>query len=231
MAGESLVRSLRDQLVENLRTDILSGRYKEGDAIRQDEVVARYQVSRTPVREALIELEKEGLLIRIPNCGMRVARQAPDAVHDLLIPLRRTVETYAVRRCYSTLTEQDFQAWESILERMRTACEKRDCIALGEADIAFHRFLVDRTGEQSLSKIWAAIAGQVRAYFLKYHLAYEDLMVIYREHAAIIEMFRSGNEQASIELLASRIGDPASDSLYKDLVRLKTCVGRTAQSA
>src|SRR3954470_14923951 len=93
MQNAVLVRGLRDQLVGSLRTDIFSGRYKEGDAVRQEEVVARYQVSRTPVREALIELEKEGLLVRIPNCGMRVARQAPDSVHDLLIPLRRTVET------------------------------------------------------------------------------------------------------------------------------------------
>jgi DNA-binding GntR family transcriptional regulator len=119
MRTTGFVRGLRSQLVDSLRADILAGFYKEGDAIRQQEVVARYQVSRTPVREALIELENEGLLVSIPNRGMRVARQAPDSVHELLIPLRRTVETYAVRLFYGTLNDDDFKAWEVILERMR----------------------------------------------------------------------------------------------------------------
>src|SRR5262245_10168600 len=179
MRRTPLVRGLRDQLVDQLRSDVLSGRYKEGDAIRQEEVVTRYKVSRTPVREALIELENEGLLVHTPNCGMRVAQQAPDSVHELLIPLRRTIESYAVRLCYADLDEEFFHGWEEILERMRDACKRKDCVALGEADIAFHRHLVDRAGEPSLSKIWSAILGQVRAYFLKYHLRYKELMLIY----------------------------------------------------
>lgn len=230
MATIGLVRGLRDQLIDSLRTDVLSGRYKEGEAIRQEEVVARYQVSRTPVREAFIELENEGLLVRIPNCGMRVARQAPDSVHELLIPLRRTIETYALRLCYATLTEDDFKGWDAILERMRTACERGDCVALGEADIAFHRFLVERAREPSLMKIWTTLVGQIRDYFLRYHLNYKDLMVVYREHAAIVETFRRGDEQASAMFLAARIGDPASETLFRDLLRL-TKPGSDAESA
>jgi DNA-binding GntR family transcriptional regulator len=219
MKNAGFVRGLRGQLVESLRADVLTGRYREGDAIRQEEVVARYQVSRTPVREALIELEKEGLLVRIPNCGMRVARQAPDSVHEFLIPLRRVIETYALRLCYASLNEDDFRGWDAILERMRKACELRDCVEIGEADIAFHRFLVHRAGEPAVMKIWESIVGQVRAYFLRYHLNYKDLMIIYREHAAIVDTFRRGDEQASIEFLASRIGDPASETLFHDLLR------------
>ncbi|MEX0642557.1 MAG: GntR family transcriptional regulator [Pirellulales bacterium] len=216
--------------MDSLRAEVLSGRYQEGEAIRQEEVVARYKVSRTPVREALIELENEGLLVRIPNCGMRVARQAPDSVHELLIPLRRTIETYALRLCFATLNEEDFKGWDVILERMRKACEQGDYVALSDADIAFHRFLVDRAGEPSLSKIWSTLVGQIRAYFLKYLRNYKDLMIVHREHSAMVEMFRSGDEQASIEFLASRIGDPASETLFKDLVRL-TDTERDSKSA
>lgn len=219
MAKARLIRGLRDQLVDNLRADILTGRYLEGDAIRQEEVVARYQVSRTPVREALIELENEGLLVHTPNCGMRVARQPPDSVHELLIPLRRTIETYAARLSFASLDEDFFRGWEAILERMRAACEQKDCVALGEADIAFHRHLVDRAGEPSLSRIWEAILTQVRAYFLKYHLKYKDVMIIHREHTAIMETFRRGDEQTAIEFLAARIGDPESETLFRDLLR------------
>jgi DNA-binding GntR family transcriptional regulator len=90
--------------------------------------------------------------------------------------------------------------------------------------------LVDRAGEPSLSKIWTTLIGQFRAYFLQYHLRYKDLMIVYREHAAIVETFRRGDKQASIDFLAARIGDPASETLFKDLLRL-TNPGGDAQSA
>jgi DNA-binding GntR family transcriptional regulator len=135
-----------------------------------------------------------------------------------------------LRVCFASLNDDDFKNWDAILERMRIACEQRDCVALGEADVAFHRFLVDRAGEPALSKIWGTIVGQVRAYFLRYHLNYKDLMIVYREHAEIIETFRRGDMQASIEFLAGRIGDPASDGLFKDLLRV-TNARRNVQSA
>lgn len=221
MATTDLVRGLRDQLVNNLRSDVLSGFYKPGDAIRQEEVVARYQVSRTPVREALIELENEGLLVRLPNRGTRVAQQVPDSIHELLIPIRRIVETYALRICFSNLTEKDFANWDEILERMKLACEASDYAALVQEDIAFHRYLVERAGEPSLLKIWSTIVGQMRDYFLRSHKEYKDLMSVYREHAAIAKTFQQGDEQAAIEYLASRIGDPASDAMFEDLLRLR----------
>jgi DNA-binding GntR family transcriptional regulator len=55
---------------------------------------------------------------------MRVARQAPDSVHELLIPLRRTIESYAVRLSFANLDEEFFRGWEEILERMHDACQR-----------------------------------------------------------------------------------------------------------
>jgi len=206
--SKPLVRGLRDQLVNNLRNDILTGTYQPGDAIRQEDVVARYQVSRTPVREALIQLEQEGLVTTIPNCGARVAPQAPDSIHGLLIPIRRVIEVFALRSCFDSLNDQDFKKWKSILVDMRKACKQKDYLALAEQDIAFHRSIIERAKEPSLLRIWSTIVGQVQTYFLRSYHQYSDLMDMYHEHVAILAMFRSGNCDAAAAFLANRIGEP-----------------------
>lgn len=220
MPTKPIVRGLRDQLVDNLRNDVLTGHYKEGDPIRQDEVVARYRVSRTPVREALLQLAHEGLVTTVPNCGAHVAKQAPDDIRAFLIPIRRVIEIHALRICFNRLTADDFQQWDEILGAMREACELRDFAALAEHDIAFHRWLIELADEPALMKIWSAVVGQVRAHFLKSHLAYADLMDVYREHAAIVATFRTSDLETAVGYFARRIGDVDLETTAKDLLTL-----------
>lgn len=218
MPAKPIVRGLKDQLVDRLRNDVLTGHYLVGEPIRQDEVVARYNVSRTPVREALVQLAQEGLVTSIPNRGVRVAQHAPEPIQELLVPIRRIVEVYALRLCFDSFGEEDFKEWDSIVEQMRLACEKRDLPAVAEHDIAFHRFLIMRAGEPSLEKIWSTIVGQVREHFRRSHAEYDDLNDVYREHAAIVETFRNRDLEAAVRYFAHRIGDTDKDAMFEDLL-------------
>lgn len=220
MPSNGLVRGLRNQLVDMLREDVLSGRYKVGEAIRQQEVVARYRVSRTPVREALIQLEQEGLVVLSPNCGARVAEQAPDALHDLLIPMRRVLELFALRKGFAKLSDAQFARWYELLQRMREACKNRDHGALASEDIAFHRSIIELAEEPALLKIWSTLVTQVRSHFLQSYAQDEDLMKIYREHAEIVEVFRRGDLAESVRHLGQRIGEPDGGKVITDLLRM-----------
>jgi DNA-binding GntR family transcriptional regulator len=212
MASRQIVRGLRDQLVDHLRNDVLTGRYKEGDPIRQSEVVARYGVSRTPVREALIQLAHEGLVTTVPNCGAHVAKQAPDAIRDFLIPIRQTIEVYALRVCFDELCEDDFRRWDQILEDMRAARERGDHAGVAEHEIAFHRSLIEMAGDPSLMTIWSMIVGQLRGNFQRAHAEYDDLKDIYLEHVAIVSTFRAEDKEAAVALFAQCFGDKGSNS-------------------
>ncbi|UUO04380.1 GntR family transcriptional regulator [Blastopirellula sp. J2-11] len=199
-----------------MRNDVLNGFYKPGEAIRQEEVVARYQVSRTPVREALIHLEQEGLVVTTPNCGARVASQASDAIHGLLNPIRRTIEAHALRSYFDDLTEVDFHDWEQILDEMKNACVRREMSAIAEHDVAFHRSIIERANEPRLVKIWQTLVSQIQCYFLQSHAEYSDLMDIYREHKAILGVMRQGDRDAAVNYLADRIGDPIAEMVDQD---------------
>ena len=200
-----LVRGLRDQIVDQLRNDVFSGRLTPGERLSETSLVDRFRVSRTPIREALQQLTQEGLLEAKPNCGVRVALEACDTLHALVIPIRRTIETFALRSCFDEINDDDFARWEEILDRMAEACRERNFSAIAELDLAFHRSIIQRAGIRDLETIWLAIVARVRSHFLRSHRDYVEPMDIRDEHASIVEAIRSRDVDAAVEVLGANI--------------------------
>lgn len=206
MQVDVLARSLRSQIADRLRDDVLCGRIESGRFLRQEELVSRFGVSHTPVREALIQLTNEGLLEAIPNTGVKVRGQPPDHIREFLTPMRRSIEVYALRLCFDDLNAADFQLWDSILDNLQVACQQRDYAAMAEQEIAFHRSVVRRANEPTLVNLWSAVLSQFVAYVHHWHLLYADPMDNFREHKQIVDLFRTGDKEASIILYSTMIG-------------------------
>jgi len=205
MATTTLIRGLREQIVEQLREDILSERLPEGTPLRETELSRRFGVSRGPVREALQQLTFEGVLIATANRGVRVAPSAPESIRELVVPIRRTIESFALKSIFPELTDDDFAAWEGILEQLKIACAGRDYAAIAEHDIALHRSLLARAQQPDLLAIWSVLVARVRHHFRRGHLRYENPMEIYQEHRRLIDTFRRGDLEASIKALEENI--------------------------
>jgi DNA-binding GntR family transcriptional regulator len=205
MVSQPLVRSLGEQIAGRLRQDIMTGKLKADESLREVQLAERFQVSRGPVREALLELTKEGLLIAQGRGGVKVAPPAPDAIQELVLPIRRTVETYALRLFFDDLNEADFAAWDAILGRMRAACAQGDLAGIAEQDIALHRSFLERAGEPSLLVIWTTVVASMRSYFFVAVKEYADLMEIYDDHARLIAVFREKDEIRAVRALEKHI--------------------------
>jgi len=204
MSSTPLVFSLREQIAERIRNDVLCGRLAEGEPLTEAKLVERFGVSRTPIREALQQLTHEGLLEGRPNAGLKVARRPPDAIRELVVPIRRRVETFALRSFFSQITEEDFERWEKILKDLRAACEAGDYAAIAEHDIEFHRSIIRRAEQRDLESIWNSLVARVRSHFWETQRQnYADPLDIHEEHARIVRAFRSGN----IETAASALED------------------------
>jgi DNA-binding GntR family transcriptional regulator len=206
MKATPLVFSLREQIADQLRSDVLCGRLAEGERLSEIKLVERFGVSRTPIREALQQLRQEGLLEGRANVGVKVARRPPDSIRELVVPIRRSVETFALRSFFGTLRADDFRQWKEILEQLKLACKARDWPAIAEHDIAFHRYIIRRADQRDLEAIWMSLLARVRSHFWEtQRRRYKDPLEIYREHVQIIEVFKSGDVEAAVKILEENI--------------------------
>ena len=193
-------------IAHRLREDILSGRMPAGSRLTEAEVSKRFGVGRGLVREAVQRLSMQGLLITRPNRGAVVAPESTQEIRSLIVPIRRTVEVYALQVIFDDLGPDDYPRWDEILERMREACEARDFHAIAESDIAFHRALLERADLPDLLLIWETLVARIRSHFRRTQRRCENAMEIYEEHRALLEAFRGRDLAAATKLLKEKIG-------------------------
>jgi DNA-binding GntR family transcriptional regulator len=131
-------RLLRERVYEELRHDILTCELMPGTEIREAELAARFEVSKSPVRDALISLEREGLVITIPRQGYRVA---PVSISDMLdmFHLRAALERASMERIIRHTSDEQLKA----LDVFKTFHEARWPDGFVGYNKAFHRRLAE----------------------------------------------------------------------------------------
>jgi DNA-binding GntR family transcriptional regulator len=193
---------LGEQVAAHVRQDVLSGQLAKGDRLREIELAERFGVSRGPVRDALLQLAHEGLLVLEPHCGATVAGPASDLVLPLIRSMRRTIEVFALRLIVPELNDEDFRFWENTLTLMHAACVTGDIPAIVVQDIALHHAIVEKTGQPELLDLWLPLVARMRFAYARF---YKDLLEVYQEHRAIIDAMRAGDLDAAIHALETNI--------------------------
>ena len=201
MLKTPVFRTIREQIADRIRADVLAGRLAEGTNLREQALAKQYGVSRAPIRDALLQLTQEGLLVAKPNCGVRVAGLSGEEIQPLVVELRRKIEVFALRRVFSSLTDADVEHLDDTVRRLKTACEKKDLAEVIQQDMALHRYILEATGETDLLAIWLPIVSRM---FLHYS-RHRNMMESYREHAAIVDAIRKKDRRAAIAALKANI--------------------------
>ena len=132
--------SLRGQVFHAIREDILKGRYKENDELRETTLGKELGVSRTPVREALRQLELEGLVKIIPNRGAFVTGISEKDVRDIYM-VRSVLEGLCVQMAAEHMTKERIDELEEVLLLAEYYLEKGNMEQLTELDGKFHQIL------------------------------------------------------------------------------------------
>jgi len=130
-------RTLSAAIVEQLRSDILAGTYAAGDQLRQDALAASFQVSRIPVREALFQLEAEGLVLIEPHKGAIVSAFSLEEIDDVF-DLRVMLEPRMLAQSAPLLTPQDFAEVSTLDAEFKGAIAEQDVAQWGQLNARFH---------------------------------------------------------------------------------------------
>lgn len=197
----TVYRTIREQIVEQLRKEVLSGQLAEGDPLREEPLARRFGVSRGPIRDALLQLTQEGLLVSRPNCGVKVGPAPDTALQPLVVELRRRIETFALGRVCATLTDADLAELDVLLEHFRAACQRGVMAEVVEHDMAFHRWIVEHGGGADLFAVWLPILLRMRLRYTRHR----SLLESYREHKAVVDALRRKEPEAARQALEANI--------------------------
>jgi len=189
--GQRVFRSvsLVDQIANTLRDDILAGRFKGGDQLLEDSLKNKFDISRTPLREAFRILEKEGLVEILPRRGTFVKRITKQDIEENF-PVRATLEGLAARLAYENLRDQDINEMEEIIEYMKEAAQRKDFIDYAKNHIAFHEIFINASGNETLIALLHNLRMHTLWHRYTHHYYKEDFRNSLKVHRRIIDLFK-----------------------------------------
>ena len=94
-----------------------------------------------------------------------MAKRPPGSIRELVIPIRRSVETFALRSVFAEVETGRFCTWEEILQLMSAACEAHDFPGIAEQDLAVHLAIIRQAQQRDLEAIWTTLVARIRSHF------------------------------------------------------------------
>jgi DNA-binding GntR family transcriptional regulator len=194
-AQESPTRtpSAAERVYEHLKGGILEGSVAPGSLITEGEVAADVGVSRTPVREALLRLEVEGLVALYPKKGALVIPVSAQEAHDV-VEAREVIEVWAAGRVWSMRHELAGRL-EPHLQEMKAARAAGEVARFSEADRTFHEEIVEAAGNSILARQYRSLRERqlcITSSVMRVSRPRMDRAV--RSHGALIELLASGTK-------------------------------------
>jgi DNA-binding GntR family transcriptional regulator len=195
-------QSLREQVAGALRAAVVAGEMQPGVVYSAPSLAARFHVSATPVREALLDLTKEGLVESVRNKGFRVT-EVTDQQLDDITELRALIEVPIVTRLAAGITEPQVRALRPLADAICAAAERGDLIRYIEADQRFHLTLLGLNGNARLLEVVDELRAQTRLYGLGRLVEERGLVGSAQEHHEILDAL-AANDAARTEAAMSR---------------------------
>jgi len=198
--------SLREKIFQKLRQDILDGKYKAGDSLVEMKLAEEMGVSRTPVREAIRQLELEGLVSSIPNKGVFVEGITRQDIEDIYA-IRECMEGLAARWAIERMDEKSLRELENIYDLMEFYTTKGDLDQVGELNSQFHDIIFESTKSKPLMQILSDFQYYIENIRLASLKAPGRAMQSLIEHKAIVQAFKERDIAKGEKVLVEHISN------------------------
>ncbi|GAB7186204.1 GntR family transcriptional regulator [Kitasatospora sp. Ki12] len=192
----SVQERLRDQVAHALRAALISGELRPGVVYSAPALAADFGVSATPVREAMLDLAREGLVEAVRNKGFRVTELTERDLDDYT-EIRALIEVPTIGRVTRTATEDQLERLRPQAEAIVAAARKHDLIGYLEADRQFHLDLLGLAGNARLVDVVGDLRKRSRLYGLTRLDERGELVSSAEEHLELLDLMIAGDADAA----------------------------------
>ncbi len=182
-------KALQSWAYEHIKDIILNRQVQPGRQLRIEDLAKKLNISRTPIREALLKLESEGLVRISSRVGFFVADFTVSDLRELF-ELRELIEGYAAEQAAPKLTSKDLERIEQLQESAAAAFQKNDLAGFNQCEIALHDYVLGHSGNQRLLKLIEGLKDLIyreRQYALK---SRDNVRRFIQEHRVLINALR-----------------------------------------
>ncbi|MET7850010.1 GntR family transcriptional regulator [Streptomyces avermitilis] len=193
-----------DRVYAHVKQGVLERRYEGGTLLTEGELAEEVGVSRTPVREALLRLEVEGLIRLYPKKGALVLPVSAQEIADV-VETRQLVEEHSARKAVPA-SPQLIARLEELLARQKEQAAAGDLAGAAVTDRCFHAEIVRSGGNEILSRLYDQLRDrQLRMGVAVLHAHPDRITKTLTEHEAILEALRSGDAEAVVGIIHQHV--------------------------
>jgi DNA-binding GntR family transcriptional regulator len=196
--------SLRESVADLVRAALVAGDMRPGEVYSVPALAAELGVSGTPVREALLDLAKDGLLEPVRNKGFRVTTLSDEDL-DAIYRVRELLEVPSLVDVHATATPADLTRLRAVCRRIEQAAAAGDLSGYLAADRDFHLGMLGLTGNSRLVEIVSSLRSQTRLFGLPPLVAKKALGASAREHRTLLSLLAQDDLPAAQELMSRHL--------------------------
>jgi GntR family transcriptional regulator, rspAB operon transcriptional repressor len=202
--------SIRKRAYDHLRDEILSGRMPAGTRLVESQLAQQIQVSRTPVREALHLLEREGLLDSIPRVGYVVRAMERGEVEEICA-IRAANESLAAQWAIDRIRPEEMAALERNLAEAEAEIRGGAPRAFVERDAEFHEILVRASGSPRLLELCQTLRHHMLRYRIESLYVAENGLRAIEGHRRILDRIRGGDKEGVAQAVRTHLEQSKRD--------------------
>lgn len=195
---------LRDVVYQTLRNAILKGELKPGERLMEMKLASKLGVSRTPIREAIRMLEREGLTITIPRRGAQVAQMTLKDMDDVYV-IRRSLERLALEYISGKLTSGQIADMRYAQKVFEEAVAEGEHSEIEKKDWEFHSVIFEATGNTKLVSIMNTLQEQLSRYRWAYLQHNNQFQKLIEEHRQIVNSLEHGSFEECLQAVMSHL--------------------------
>jgi DNA-binding GntR family transcriptional regulator len=197
--------SLHILVYNQLKELIISGKLKPGERLMEYEIAKKLNISKTPIREAIRELSKEGLVVHESRRKLTVVDFTEKDIREILT-LRAELESIAISIAIPRFTPLDYLELEKRIDELHQREDQKDFFDVRRIDIErIHSFMVEKSGNTRLIQMWKVLASQMMVLFQAVELKTKNHGYSTKNHVMLTKMMKDGDVQQAGEFLKNHI--------------------------